>query len=59
VSSNEPGWLTDYSDGEAFKKHPLFMSDPTALRIFLYYDDLEVCNPLGSKAKTHKLSKSY
>ena len=28
----------------------------SSLQIFLYYNDLEVCNPLGSKAKIHKLS---
>ncbi len=32
----------DYSDGAAFKKHPLYTLAPSALRIFLYYDDLEV-----------------
>jgi len=25
--------------------------------VFLYFDELEVCNPLGSKSKTHKLGK--
>lgn len=30
-----------------------------ALQIFFYYDDVEVCNPFGSKAKLHKLSKQY
>ena len=24
----------------------------------MYYDDVEVCNPLGSRAKTHKLGMS-
>ena len=30
-------------------------SHPTALLIFLYYDDVEVCNPLGSSKGKHKL----
>ena len=29
-----------------------------ALQVFFYYDDLEVCNPLGSRRKIHKISKS-
>ena len=29
-----------------------------SLQIQLYYDELEVCNPLGSKAKKHKLGKN-
>ena len=45
--------LKDYC---AFKTHPLFSVDPTALQIMLYYDDLEICNPIGSRAKKHKLS---
>ena len=39
-----------------YHDHPLFSSDPTALQIIGYYDDIEVCNPLGSSAKKHKLS---
>ena len=35
------------------------MEDPCALQLTLYYDDLEVCNPLGSKAKIHKLGTYY
>ena len=31
--------------------HSLFSVDKGALQIF-YYDDLDVCKPLGSKAKT-------
>ena len=48
--------IGDYCDGEQFKKHPLYKKHPHSLQICLYYDDLETCNPLGSKAKIHKLS---
>ena len=53
------GKMGDYCDGEQFKHHPLFQKDNNALQINLFYDDLEVCNPLGSKAKIHKLGKGY
>lgn len=49
------GKIYDYCDSEAFKKHPLFSRVPTALQIMLYYDDVEVVNPLGSKTKKHKI----
>ena len=49
--------LADYCDGTVFWSHPLFSLDPQALQIIVYYDDCEVCNPLGSKAKKHKLGK--
>lgn len=50
------GDIRDFCDGEVYKSHPLFSLHPTALQIFFYFDDVEVCNPLGSKTKTHKLS---
>ena len=49
------GLLNDYSDGKAFMNHPLFSVNSKALQVFLYFDEVEVCNPLGSKAKIHKL----
>ncbi len=38
-----------------FRSHPLFSVHCDGLQLFLYYDDVEVCNPLGSKRKIHKL----
>lgn len=32
---------------------------PRPLQINIYYDDAEVCNPLGSKSKVHKLGKHF
>ena len=49
------GLMADYCDGDAYKEHPLFSQDPTALQILLFYDDMEVVNPLGSYTKKHKL----
>jgi len=51
--------LNDYCDGEAFKSHGIFGSDRKALQLFLYFDELETCNPLGSKVKIHKLGLGY
>ena len=57
-SHSSPGSiLGDYCDGERYKNSELFKKDPCALQIQLYYDEVEVCNPLGSKAKVHKLGK--
>ena len=47
--------LGDFCDGSLFENHPLFSVEPHALQIMLYFDELEVCNPLGSSAKVHKL----
>ena len=47
--------LRDFCDGDRFKSHPLFRNDNNALQIVAYYDELEICNPLGAAAKVHKL----
>ena len=41
--------MKGYVDGDAFGKHSLFSQHRNALQI--YYDDLQMCNPLGFKAK--------
>ena len=47
--------MSDVCDGQIFQSHPLFTAYPQALQIILYYDDLEICNPLGSNVKKHKI----
>lgn len=50
-------FIEDYCDGSIFKNHPLFSVNPTALQVMFYYDDLEICNPIGCRAKKHKIGK--
>ena len=47
------GKLRDLCDGSLHSRNNL----AKGLEIILYYDDVEICNPLGSKAKIHKLGK--
>ena len=47
--------IEDYCDGAMFKAHPIFSNNPSALQIIAYYDEVEICNPLGSHVKKHKL----
>lgn len=49
------GLIEDFCDGSVFANHPLFSQDSSTLQIVAYYDKLEICNPLGSHAKQHKL----
>lgn len=56
------GFLGDFCDGSLYKNHPLFSSatenDETLyLQFLMYYDDVEVNNPLGSRRGKHKLGK--
>ena len=57
--NSDDGIIRDYCDATMFSKHPLLALDSNFLQIFLYYDDLEVCNPLGSKRIIHKLGKLF
>lgn len=56
-SCNQEGTIQDFCDGEFIKQHELFRTHPQALQIIMYYDDIEVGNPLGSKSGIHKLGK--
>ena len=49
------GFLSEYCDGESLRENKLFQEDPTAFQIQLYYDEVEICNPIGSKIKIRKL----
>ena len=49
------GIIEDVCDGKVFKNHPIFRNDPFALQIIIFYDELELCNPLGTHVKKHKL----
>ncbi|XP_047134788.1 uncharacterized protein LOC136071646 [Hydra vulgaris] len=51
--------LSSYSDGFICKKHDLFKDDKYALRLHLYCDEFEVCNPIGAHCTVHKLSAFY
>lgn len=51
------GVLCDFCDGEFVRNHPLVKANPKALLLALYYDDLEMANPLGSRRGKHKLGK--
>ena len=52
------GTIEDICDGELYKAHPIFSNDPLALQLILFYDELELCNPLGTHVKKHKLGYS-
>ena len=47
--------LTDMCDGSVFKNHPLFKNDKQGIQVIAYFDEVELCDPLGSSTKKHKL----
>lgn len=38
-----------------FKTHAIFKTDKHAIQLIAYFDEVELCNPLGSNTKKHKL----
>ena len=55
VHSSDDISMRDINDVTYYKNNPLFVKFSSALQIVIYYDDIEVCNPLGSSAGVHKL----
>lgn len=46
-------------DGIYFKENSFFTGEDLKISVSLYVDDFEVCNPLGTSRKTHKLCGVY
>ena len=57
--ASDDGILRTYLDGRRAKNHPLVSRFPNILRLQLYWDDIEVVNPLGSKTTIHKIAAFY
>lgn len=57
--ASSSSYLYDVCDGEYIKKHPLTHCGHPFLRFLLFCDDLEVCNPVGSHTKVHKITVWY
>lgn len=49
----------DVIDGDIYKSHPLFSVRPNALQLIIYTDEIELCNPPGSRASKNKLLMVY
>lgn len=56
---SEDGVYRNYKDGRDFKRNQFLQNFQYALRIILYYDDLEITNALGSKDVIHRLGCFY
>jgi len=54
-----PGIYKSYIDGQNHKKSNFFKKCLNHLRINLYYDDVEVTNPIGSQSSVYKIACFY
>lgn len=53
------GVLHDFCDGEFVRTHPLVKQNSETLLLELYFDDLEIANPLGSRRGKYKLGELF
>lgn len=56
-----PEWaqFKSYRDGLYCKENQLLSSEDLSIALGLYIDDFEVCNPLGTSRKKHKICAVY
>ena len=47
--SNNAKALSDFCDGTFLQSHELFANDDTALKILLYYDDVNLCKSIDKQ----------
>ena len=57
---NDGDLMFDFRDGSSWKQNKILgSSDDENLALVLYYDDIEVCNPLRASHRPHKLGMFY
>ena len=52
---SENDHVNDFCDSKHASSHILWGKIPQALQIFLYFDELELCDPLAASRKKHKI----
>lgn len=53
------GHFNSFFDASYCKENPLVNSEDLCVSLALYIDDFEICNPLGTSRKKHKLCAIY
>ena len=48
-----------FHDGTFYKTNELFSGSDLTIALSLYVDDFEICNPLGTSRKKHKITAVY
>lgn len=53
--ARDDGYLQDFCDATLFQTHELFSAHPGSIQLIIYFDEVEICNPLGARRGVHKL----
>jgi hypothetical protein len=59
IPGSSEGFISTHKDGKSFKDNTFFQEHPDTVCQALYHDDIEVGNPLGSRAGVNKLTMFY
>lgn len=59
ADSSSESQYKSFQDGTHFKNNTLLSENNPAISLILYVDDFEVCNPLGTSRKKHKITAVY
>jgi len=51
--------ISDFVDGDAFKKNKFFKNNPGAYAAHFYSDSVEISNPLGAAKGKHKINQVF
>ena len=51
------GVIEDYRDSFSYKNNVFFKRNPEAIPLIIYFDDVEICNPLGRVPKLYPLCR--
>ena len=51
--------LASFRDGQYFKLNEFHANEEFSISLILYVDDFEICNPLGTSRKKHKVTAVY
>jgi hypothetical protein len=57
--SSSPGVYKSYLDGTDYLKNAFLQEHKNVLRINLYFDDIDVVNPIGSQSAVYKIACFY
>ena len=51
--------FSSFKDGKYFKLNEFYSDGELRISLILYADDFEICNPLGTSRKKHKVTAFY
>ena len=58
-TTSDDSQFASFRDGKYFKLNEFHANEEFSISLILYADDFEICNPLGTSRKKHKVTAVY